>query len=158
MLIWNSVEYPIAPCWPFYSNNTCDPLINVSTQICTLGYLPEYVIIATTKQHIQAGVKFVAKNNLRLVIRNTGHDFMSRSTGFGSLSINTHRLNSIAFTKRYTGPGSWKGGAVTVGAGVMIKDVYDAAFAQSPKVMVVGGECKVSSPFLFKSSNGLRLC
>ncbi|KAG9228708.1 FAD binding domain-containing protein [Amylocarpus encephaloides] len=135
------VTDPIAPFWPFYSNNTCDPLPNVSNKTCTLGYLPEYVILAKTVAHIQAGVKFSAKKNLRLVIRNTGHDFMSRSTGFGALAINTHDFDSISFTTKYKGPGAWRGGAVTMGAGVMIKDVYNQAYAQTPKVVVVGGEC-----------------
>jgi hypothetical protein len=32
--------------------------------------------MATTKNQIKAGVDFARKRNLRLIIRNTGHDFM----------------------------------------------------------------------------------
>jgi hypothetical protein len=32
--------------------------------------------MATTKEQIKAGVDFARERNLRLIIRNTGHDFM----------------------------------------------------------------------------------
>ncbi|GKT41007.1 FAD-linked oxidoreductase ZEB1 [Colletotrichum spaethianum] len=48
---------------------------------CTLGYYSVYAIKVTRKQHIKAGVDFDLDNNLRLIIRNTGHDFIGRSTG-----------------------------------------------------------------------------
>lgn len=97
--------------------------------------------MAKTKEHIKAGVDFARTNNIRLIIRNTGHDFMGRSTGFGSLAINTHSFKSVDFVKNYTGPGNYTGSAVTVGAGVQGRELYRLANQQSPKVIVVGGEC-----------------
>ncbi|KAF2003285.1 FAD-binding domain-containing protein [Amniculicola lignicola CBS 123094] len=133
-------DHPIANLWPLYTNNTCLPNADPSTP-CTLGFYGEYVIMATTKAHIKAGVIFARKNNLRLIIRNTGHDFMGRSTGFGSLIINTHSFKEATFFKKYTGPGKWSGSAATVGAGIQGRELYRKAFAQSPPVVVVGGEC-----------------
>ncbi|KAF2838249.1 FAD-binding domain-containing protein [Patellaria atrata CBS 101060] len=121
----------VSPQWPFYSNNTCDPRPNASNSTCTLGYLPEIVIKARTKAHIQAGVNFARDHNLRLVIRNTGHDFMGRSTGYGALAINTNSFDSIQFNED----------SVTIGAGVLHNELYKAAFEQEPKRVVVGGEC-----------------
>jgi hypothetical protein len=66
---------------------------------------------------------------------------MGRSTGFGSLIINTHSFKDVSFTTKYTGPGSWTGSAATVGAGVQGRELYRQAFAQNPKVVIVGGEC-----------------
>lgn len=132
---------PAQIMWPYYANNTCDPLPNQQNNECRIGYYPEYVIVAKTRQHIQAGVKFARDNNIRLVVRNTGHDFMGRSTGRGALSINTHSFKDIKFVDKYNGPGDWKGGAVTLGAGVQFKDVYPLAFQR--KVVVIGGECPV---------------
>jgi hypothetical protein len=43
---------------------------------CTRGFYGKYVIMATTKDQIRAGVNFARERNLRLIIRNTGHDFM----------------------------------------------------------------------------------
>jgi hypothetical protein len=69
-----------------------------------------------------------------------------RSTGYGSLVINTHSFRDVKFTKKYSGPGKWTGSAATVGAGVQGRELFRQAFAQSPKVVIVGGECPVSFP------------
>lgn len=130
--------------WIFWTNNTCLPTTNPTDQ-CTLGFYPEYVIRATKMEHIKAGIDFARKNNVRLVIRNTGHDFMGRSTGYGSLAINTHSFKDVEFIKRYTGPGSWRGGAVKVGAGIQGRELLRLAYQQSPKVAIVTGECPVSA-------------
>lgn len=103
-----------------------------------------YVILAKTKEQIKAGIDFAREQNLRLIIRNTGHDFMGRSTGFGSLIINTHSFQDVKFLKKYTGPGDWSGSAAIVGAGVQGRELYRQAFAQKPPVVIVGGECPVS--------------
>jgi hypothetical protein len=36
-----------------------------------------YVVLATKIEHVKAGVDFAREHNLRLIVRNTGHDFMS---------------------------------------------------------------------------------
>ncbi|KAF2739860.1 FAD-binding domain-containing protein [Polyplosphaeria fusca] len=131
---------PIANLWPLYTNNTCLPTDNPS-EPCTLGFYGTYVIMATTKEHIKAGIDFARTKNLRLIIRNTGHDFLGRSTGYESLIINTHSFQDATFLKSYSGPGNYTGTAAVVGAGVQGRDLYRKAFAQSPPVVIVGGEC-----------------
>lgn len=142
-LTFLSIETPLAPLRTFYSNNTCLVTAKPSDP-CTIGYQSEYVILATTPKHVQAGVVFAKKHNIRLVVRNTGHDFMGRSVAAGALAINTHRLKGASFVKKYKGPGGYTGSAVTVGAGVQGRELYRLANQQSPKVVVVGGECPVS--------------
>jgi hypothetical protein len=68
---------------------------------------------------------------------------MGRSTGYGSLMINTHSFKETKFVKSYSGPGSYKGSAAIVGAGVQGRELYRQAFKQDPKVVIVGGECPV---------------
>ncbi|KAL1792211.1 hypothetical protein ACET3X_009962 [Alternaria dauci] len=121
-------DHPIAELWPFKTNNTCMPTDDPSGT-CTRGFYGKYVIMATTKEQIRAGVK------------NTGHDFMGRSTGYGALLINTHSFKDVKFIKKYTGPGDWTGSAAVVGAGVQGRELYKKCFEQSPKVVIVGGEC-----------------
>ncbi|KAF2269613.1 FAD binding domain-containing protein [Lojkania enalia] len=135
-----TTDRDVSNLWIFWTNNTCLPTTNPS-DACTLGYYPEYVILAKRKEHIKAGIDFARENNIRLVIRNTGHDFMGRSTGFGSLAINTHNFKDVRFIKKYTGPGDWTGGAVKVGAGIQGRELLRQAFDQSPKVAIVTGEC-----------------
>lgn len=60
---------------------------------------------------------------------------------YGSLAINTHSFKQVEWIKNYTGPGGYRGSAVTVGAGVQVRELYRLANQQNPKVVVVGGEC-----------------
>jgi hypothetical protein len=103
-----------------------------------------YVILAKDKTHTKAGINFARDNDLRLIIRNTGHDFIGRSTGWGALIINTYSFQDIHFVIGYSGPGNYTGGAVTIGAGVQGRNLLTHAFAQDPPVSVVTGECPVS--------------
>ncbi|KAH7414292.1 hypothetical protein DE146DRAFT_30974 [Phaeosphaeria sp. MPI-PUGE-AT-0046c] len=133
-------DHPIANLWPYYTNNTCLPTSNPN-ESCTRGFYGNYVIMATTKEQIKAGVDFARERNVRLIIRNTGHDFMGRSTGYGSLIINTHSFKEVKFVEKYDGPGEWTGSAAIVGAGVQGRELFRQAFNQNPKKVIVGGEC-----------------
>lgn len=99
--------------------------------------------MAKTKEHIFQGVQFARQNVMRLIIRNTGHDFMGRSVGWGALVINTHSFKKVTFTNKWTGPGDYRGGAVTVGSGVQGRELLRLANKQNPPLSVVVGECPV---------------
>ncbi|KAI1354026.1 hypothetical protein F5Y01DRAFT_302953 [Xylaria sp. FL0043] len=120
--------------YPF-SNNSCNPFLD-STTPCTLDSHPIYTINATNSRHFQAAVRFARDHNVRLVIRNTGHDYMGKSTGAHSLSVWTHYMKSIELVKyqspQYTGPG------IKMGAGVEIIEAI--RFASSHGLIVVGGD------------------
>ncbi|KAI8963155.1 FAD-binding domain-containing protein [Daldinia sp. FL1419] len=135
-----TVEQPAAGLWTYFTNDTCRPTSDPAAP-CTLGYYGVYVIRAQSKEHIKAGVDFARENNLRLIIRNTGHDFIGRSTGWGALVINTHSFQDVEFTAEYGGPGDYKGGAVTIGAGVQGRALLTQAHVQNPPVTVLTGEC-----------------
>jgi FAD/FMN-containing dehydrogenase len=42
-----------------------------------MGY-PVYVVNATTPEHVAMGVNFAAANNIRLIVKATGHDYLGR--------------------------------------------------------------------------------
>lgn len=79
--------------------------------------------------------------NIRLIIKNTGHDFLGKSLGYGSLSIWTHNFQQMNWIDKYAGPGGYTGKAVQLGAGVTTEGIYQAASARSQ--VIVGGECEV---------------
>ncbi|KAL3450831.1 hypothetical protein BJX65DRAFT_322349 [Aspergillus insuetus] len=110
---------------------------------CSQGRISLYSAVVRTAQHVQASVKFAAKYNIKLAIRNSGHDFLGRSAAPSSLQIFTHHMKDMAvnndftaagFTGRSTGP---KTTSVTVGAGVQLHDLY--AYLGNHGLMVVGG-------------------
>ncbi|KAG7135331.1 FAD-linked oxidoreductase ZEB1 like protein [Verticillium longisporum] len=133
------ISRPASALWTWGSNNTCELTTDPSAS-CTMGYYPEFVIMAKTRDHIKAGVDFARSRNIRLVMRNTGHDFESRSAGANSLAINTHGFKDISFTDKYDGPGGYRGPTITIGAGVQGFEVLEAAHAQNPPRLVVTGE------------------
>jgi FAD/FMN-containing dehydrogenase len=138
------IELPAAGLWTYFTNDTCRPTTNPA-DTCTLGYYPALVIMAKTVDHIQAGINFARDNNLRLIIRNTGHDFLGRSVGWGSLVINTHSFQDIQFSDSWRGACDYKGSAVTVGAGVQAFQVLKQANSMTPPKIMVTGECEVST-------------
>jgi FAD/FMN-containing dehydrogenase len=122
--------------YPF-GNNSCNPFSAPETP-CTIGHHVSYTINATSASDFQKAVSFAKKHNIRLVIRNTGHDYLGRSTGAHSLAIWTHYMKEISLVKQYQDP-HYSGPAIKMSAGVEAHEAY--AFADAHKLMVVGGNC-----------------
>ncbi|KAL4804420.1 hypothetical protein BDV18DRAFT_30991 [Aspergillus unguis] len=121
---------------PFFMNGSCDPFHPVEKP-CTLGNYIVYAVNVSKPEHISKAIQFTNENNIRLVVRNTGHDYNGKSTGAGALGIWTHNLKDIEIKdwkdSHYTGK------AIRLGAGVQGIEAYEAADAQG--LEVVGGEC-----------------
>jgi FAD binding domain-containing protein len=121
---WNSswpfiISDPIAVSYQNWVNDTCWPFPGLSFNCSGAGY-PEYVVNASTVQHVQAGINFARENNVRLVVKATGHDFRGRSTAPNSLSIWVHNLKGLEWHDNFTLSGSEGdnvGPAVTYAAG-----------------------------------------
>lgn len=63
--------------WPIYQGKTCMARNNTtSTDDCTLGAYPEYTVNISTVAQIQLAVNLVRNLNIRLVIKNTGHEWV----------------------------------------------------------------------------------
>ncbi|KAK4221912.1 FAD binding domain-containing protein [Podospora fimiseda] len=80
--------------------------------------------------------------NIRLVIKNTGHDFGGKSTGKGAINLWTHHLKDAEFYPEYhaVGEEGYDGPAFKFGAGVQVYEAY--ALAKKYNVTVIGGEGK----------------
>ncbi|KAI5918550.1 FAD binding domain-containing protein [Camillea tinctor] len=125
----NAVLFQGLTCMP--------PALIPSASNCTVGGYPSYAVNVSNVAQIQLAVNLARNLNLRLVIKNTGHDFSAKSTGMGALSIWTHHLKDIQFFKYYK-EDSYTGPALKVGAGVQAFELYGAA--KNYGVTVVGGE------------------
>ncbi|KAI0968192.1 FAD binding domain-containing protein [Xylaria arbuscula] len=121
-----------------YEGTTCVPsVVNPYATHCTLGSYPILSVNVTTVAQIQLGINLARNLDIRLVIKNTGHDFGAKSTGAGSISLWTHNLKDIRFYEDYE-EGSYKGPAFKMGTGVQTFEAYKAA--HSANVTIVGGE------------------
>ena len=121
---------------PFFANQSCDPFLPRSAR-CVVGTYVGYAVDVTSPDDVSKTLAFATKNNIRLAVRNTGHDYNGKSTGTGALAVWMHHLKDIEFLD-YQSP-NYTGKAIKVGAGVQMFEAYDAADAQG--LSVVGGEC-----------------
>ncbi|KAM5346283.1 hypothetical protein ACJ41O_009288 [Fusarium nematophilum] len=142
---WNKsdthVVDPSSVMSPLFEGATCEPQNAALGGNCTLGGFPLYSLNITSVAQVQLAINFARNLNLRLVVRNTGHDFLGKNTGEGALSIWTHNLNDIEVLRDYESPGGlYKGPAFKLGAGVMVHELYDVAEREG--FTAVGGECR----------------
>ncbi|KAK3326632.1 hypothetical protein B0H66DRAFT_166530 [Apodospora peruviana] len=114
----------ISTQWP--AGNAC-PAVAQPTGDCRQGGYPVYVVNATSVKQIQIAVNFARNKNLRLVVKNTGHDFVGRSTGAGALSIWTHHLKGPGFELLHDYVhGQYRGKAAHVAVGLEAWEVHAA--------------------------------
>ncbi|CAH0057485.1 unnamed protein product [Clonostachys solani] len=126
---------------PWAQNQTCDPY-TPQDKVCEIGNYPVYAVNASTTDHVAATLKFVRENNIRLIIKSTGHDLLGKSSGAGSLSLWMHSFQGLDFTQSYSGSNTYndyQGPAVRIEPGVIGGDIQMAA--QKEGLRVVGGTC-----------------
>lgn len=128
---------PSSPMAYQFTNNTCNPWLSPDSP-CTLGGHVAYSVNATSADDFKETIQFAKRNNIRLVIRNTGHDYLGKSTGAHALAIWTHYMKATELIEAYD-CADFHGPAIKVGAGVEAIEAFN--FASSHNLMVVGGNC-----------------
>lgn len=56
-----------------FQNQSCDPF-TPTDRPCELGNYATYSINVTSVDHVISGIQFAKEKNIRLVIKNTGHE------------------------------------------------------------------------------------
>ncbi|KAF2467735.1 FAD-binding domain-containing protein [Lindgomyces ingoldianus] len=135
---YTHVNDPTEILSPVYQGLTCQPPSIYNSGNCTLGGYPAYVVNVKNVLDIQVAINFARNDGVRLVVKNTGHDFAGKSAGAAALSIWTHGLKDIQFFDSYVDDSGYKGPAFKAGAGVQAFELYKAA--NDHGVVVVGGE------------------
>ncbi|KAI6008074.1 hypothetical protein EDC04DRAFT_901990 [Pisolithus marmoratus] len=107
---------------------------------CQQGSVPVIGVDARSPQDIQAAINFTLHYNLKLVVKNTGHDLLGRSAARGAFVIWTHNMKNITYNSQFTPQGAPVNEtyqALTVGAGVQWYEAYYAVYQN--RRMMVGG-------------------
>ena len=103
-----------------------------------------FAVVATKTEDVVAAVNFARENNLRLVVKGGGHSYQGTSNAPDSLLIWTRKMNSILLHDSFIAQGcAGKHApqpAVTVGAGAIWKQAYDAVTTKGGRY-VQGGGC-----------------
>ncbi|KAI0010791.1 hypothetical protein F4779DRAFT_616230 [Xylariaceae sp. FL0662B] len=129
---------------PWFQNQSCVAFTDVSKP-CELGNLASYSINVTGVEDVKAGIAFSKKHNIRLVIKNSGHDWNGKSTGKGALSLWTRNMKSRQImtyhSSFYNGPVLKAGAGVTGGeaAEFVAGHGYRVVTGDGPTVALPGG-------------------
>lgn len=59
----------------YFANQSCDPFTDRSVP-CTLGNYVSYAVDVNCHSDIALALRFAKENNLRVVVRNTGHEYV----------------------------------------------------------------------------------
>lgn len=77
---WHSMQ-PESVDYPLYANNSClpDEASGYSADRgCTIGGLAQFIVNATTEEHVATALKWASERNIRITVKGTGHDLNAR--------------------------------------------------------------------------------
>lgn len=103
-----------------------------------------YAVAADSTADVVAAVNFAREHRLRLVVKGGGHSYQGTSDAPDSLLVWTRRMNTVTLHDAFVGEGcagtQAAQPAVTLGAGAMWIDAYDAVTTRGGRY-VQGGGC-----------------
>jgi len=106
--------------------------------------LSAYAVAAHSTADVVAAVKFARRHNLRLAVKGGGHSYQGTSNAPDSLLVWTRAMHAITLHDAFVGQGcagrQAPTPAVSVGAGAMWVDAYDAVTTKAGRY-VQGGGC-----------------
>ena len=114
-----------------------------------------YAVAARNAQDIARAVDFARDNGLRLVVKGGGHSYQGTSNAPDSLLIWTRRMNQITMHRAFVPNGCENTAqaqpAVTLGAGTIWRQAYEAVTTNGGKYVQGGGCLTVGVPGLIQS-------
>ena len=114
-----------------------------------------YAVAAAQTSDVVAAVNFVREHNLRLVVKGGGHSYQGTSNAPDSLLVWTRAMNAIVVHDAFVAQGcagrSSPQPAVSVGAGAMWSDAYNAVTTKSGRYVQGGGCATVGVAGLIQS-------
>lgn len=129
---------------PYYLGNE-PALTQVSGWVDAWTSVPSaYAVAADSTADVVAAVKFAREHNLRLVVKGGGHSYQGTSCAPDSLLIWTRRLTGIKLHDGFRALSCDTQAptpAVTIGAGTLWGDAYDAVTLRAGR-HVQGGGCR----------------
>ncbi|KAL1606351.1 hypothetical protein SLS60_003753 [Paraconiothyrium brasiliense] len=94
---------------------------------CSLGRLSTYHVEAHTANDVQKTLNFVRAHDIRLSIKNSGHDYFGRSNAANSLAIWTRNMKNAQYHETYQARGcqSTFENVGEVGAGISAQEAWE---------------------------------
>jgi hypothetical protein len=132
----------------------------MSNSSCGQGSVSRHYIEISSPEDVKAAFAYARKTGQTLSIKNSGHDYGSRSSLKGSLALWTRKLQKIEYKANFMPEGCKSRNntfaAMTVGGGVNFNQAYE--FANHNNVTFVGGSSPTvgaSGGFTMTGGHGL---
>jgi FAD/FMN-containing dehydrogenase len=113
-----------------------------------------YAVAAESTADVVAAVNFAREHHLRLVVKGGGHSYQGTSDSADSLLVWTRHMNQVTLHDAFVAQGcagTSPQPAVTVQAGAMWIDAYDAVTTHGGRYVQGGGCCTVGVAGLIQS-------
>ncbi|KAM0263348.1 hypothetical protein ACHAQJ_001204 [Trichoderma viride] len=155
--------------WESCGDANCFPSqLAPQSNICSLGRMSAYYVDAEVPTDVQATLQFTNRHNIRLSIKNTGHDFLGRSSASNTLALRTanmKRLEYRATFAAYNCPKANQENVGIIGAGVVAHEAVDyflthgmdVTVGACPTVGIAGGFGQSGGHGVFGPSYGLMV-
>lgn len=125
-------------------DNTASPAaLPTSNRSCNQGNVGSYVLEVQDETDIVAAFDLARQHRVPLSIKNSGHDYMTRNSQKGSLTLWVHNLREMAYHESFTPDGCLSGDsnhvygtALTIGTGVSSDDATDFATEHNSTLLV----------------------
>ncbi|KAK0474774.1 FAD-binding domain-containing protein [Armillaria novae-zelandiae] len=125
-------------------SNTSNPMAFAEGD-CLQGSVPPRYIDVQSAEDVQKAFEFSKATGVHLSIKASGHDYKGRSSLRGSLSLWTRNLDDLKYSADFVPEGGNRSyRAITMGAGVPFKDVYE--FADANNVTIIGAYHQTVAP------------
>ena len=102
----------------------------------------DFAVVAESAADVAAAINFARRHGVRLVVKGGGHSYFGNSNAAHSLLIWTRRMRQVEMHDAFVPQGSTAAGlpAVSIGAGAIWGQVYDAVAVKGGRY-VQGGGC-----------------
>ncbi|KAF2839602.1 FAD-binding domain-containing protein [Patellaria atrata CBS 101060] len=134
---------------------------------CELGALSAYHVRAVSADDVQKTIRFVKKHNIRLSIKNSGHDFYGRSSGANTLGLWVRNIRGTEYRASFSlkGCGKTYQNIGIIGAGTNAQEArsffiskgMEYTIGAHPTVGVAGGFGQAGGHGPFAASYGLMV-
>ncbi|OCL14667.1 isoamyl alcohol oxidase [Glonium stellatum] len=121
------------------NTNPNDPIAYTNVS-CNQGSVSPYYVEVHSTADILATFSFAKRTGIGLSVKNSGHDYMGRSSQRGSLALWTRKLVNLSYSSSFVPAGcatNASTAAITTGAGANFDDIY--TFAHQHNVTFIGG-------------------
>lgn len=130
--------------WESCGAENCYPgLVQPQASTCSLGRISPLFVDALEPSDISATIAFAKQHNIRIVLKNTGHDYLGRSAAANTLGLRTHSMKNMTFASSFSAKNcsaaSNKKNIGIIGAGVTAEDAI--AFFNNHGMMITMGAC-----------------